>query len=245
MTPVRDPNEYALAVLELLRSKELDPQRTAVIAVDLQNSFFPRWIWKSPSGMRVVLGGELPVPGAHGVIPLANALLELPFPVRVGTGDDHYKPHPTFASTYPGKKPFDTVELDGKTYILWPEHCVRDTRGADFHPELHSDLFTHIIRKGQRWEAFSAFHRTGLAELLWRENIEYLVGFGLATDHCVKATLIDAAKEGFWTAAILPACRGVTPETTKEAIAEMGAEMVRLIDHDPPRFIVPGEEQLS
>jgi len=152
----------------------------------------------------------------------------------VATQDWHPPNHISFASTHPGKKPFDTVEILGRSQVLWPAHCVQGTEDARLL--LESSLFDAFVRKAQnpQVDSYSAVKddsgaETGLERILSENGVTSIVIFGIATDYCVKATAIDLARAGFNVIAVEELCRGVTPETSAQALAEMRKEGVKLI----------------
>lgn len=174
----------------------------ALILVDLQNDF--------------LRGGPLAVPHGDEVIAIANRLQPL-FDVIVATQDWHPPTHGSFASNHPGRAPGDVVTLGGQLQVLWPVHCVQETRGAAFAPALDTKKVTRIFPKGTDPEidSYSGFfdngHRkaTGLGDFLHERGVTNVYVLGLATDYCVKATAIDARQLGFTTHLIADACRGV------------------------------------
>lgn len=174
----------------------------ALILVDLQNDFLP--------------GGALAVPGGDEVIGIANRLMD-GFDIIVATQDWHPAGHGSFAANHPGRSAFETVDLHGLPQTLWPVHCVEHTAGADFAPELDVRRITRVFRKGTRPEvdSYSGFHdngrrhSTGMADWLRTQGVTELTICGLATDYCVKFTVLDALAEGFRVKLHLPACRGV------------------------------------
>ncbi len=168
----------------------------ALIAVDVQNDF--------------CFGGALPVPQGERVsTPLNCAVLK--FDTLVLTRDWHPNDHCSFS---------DAPEYrDGS----WPPHCVQDSPGAEFHGGFHAPLDAIVVSKGTDpdREAYSGFQDTGLADLLRKRGITRVFIGGLATDYCVKATALDAQREGFETWVLMDACRGVGEDTTAAALAEM------------------------
>ncbi|MCX8014162.1 MAG: bifunctional nicotinamidase/pyrazinamidase [Rectinema sp.] len=194
----------------------------ALIVVDVQNDFCP--------------GGVLAVPGGDTIIPLINTLLRR-FPVSILTQDWHPRGHCSFASTF-GLPPFSPDTITASGGILWPDHCVAGTRGADFHPALESWRGRFILRKGVRPEldSYSAFFEndgktsTGLAGLLHSLNISRIVVCGLATDYCVKATALDGRKAGFEVTVAEDVIRGIdaNPGDIERAIEAMVAAGCRV-----------------
>jgi nicotinamidase/pyrazinamidase len=196
--------------------------RRALILVDIQNDFCP--------------GGALAVVDGDEVVAPANALAA-EFAARgdvvVATQDAHPKDHGSFASQHPGAQVGDTVMLAGRSQVVWPEHCVDGTPGAEFHPRLRRDLIAKTFKKGQdpRVDSYSGFfdngheNATGLAVYLREEGVEEVWVCGLATDYCVKATALDALGEGFATVVYAPACRAVNmaPTDGSEALSSLEA----------------------
>ena len=195
-------------------------ENRALVVVDVQNDFCQ--------------GGALAVPDGDAVAPVINALLPR-FPLVVATQDWHPPEHASFASSHPGRKPLEVIDLEGIPQVLWPDHCVQGTAGADFHPELERQFFRAIIRKGMdpRVDSYSGFrdnrddHPTGMAALLRELGATAVVVVGLATDYCVGATARDALGLGFAAEVWLPACRAVGApsghtERTLAGLRELG-----------------------
>lgn len=158
---------------------------TALLLIDLQNDFFS--------------GGPLAVPEAEKILPHINALIKKPWDLIVATQDWHPSGHSSFASTE-GKEPF--TECGGKT--LWPDHCVIGSKGAEFHPGWNSQSVQFVVKKGTnpRYDSYSAFFdeggsATGLHSFLKAHDIDALYVAGLATDYCVKFTVLDALALGY------------------------------------------------
>ena len=176
--------------------------RDVLLVVDVQNDFVP--------------GGALPVKEGDVIVPLVNQIA-VGFEHVILTQDWHTPGHVSFASTHPGKKPFETVKLEYGTQVLWPDHCVQGTPGADFHKDLkvpHAEL---IIRKGYRkqMDSYSAFYEadgkatTGLAGYVKDRGFQQVYLVGLATDFCVGWSAQDARKVGLGASVIEDACRGI------------------------------------
>lgn len=198
----------------------------ALLAIDLQNDFCP--------------GGALPVADGHAVVPLVNELIEH-FDHVLLTQDWHPAGHLSFASAHPGKQPYDTVELDYGTQILWPDHCIQGTAGAAFHPTLRLDKAELILRKGFRRaiDSYSAFFEndqqtpTGLAGYLRERGIDTLYLAGLAADFCVKWSALDGRAQGFQVYVVEDAVRGIdTQGSLERAWAEMRRAGVRVVSMD-------------
>jgi nicotinamidase/pyrazinamidase len=183
--------------------KKLRPSATDVLLViDVQNCFVP--------------GGTLPVKDGDAIVPLINRIAR-GFQHVVLTQDWHTPAHASFASTYPGKKPFDTISLAYGTQVLWPDHCIQGTPDAELVRDLkipHAEL---IIRKGYRKpiDSYSAFYEadgktpTGLVGYLRERGLTQVFLVGLATDFCVAWSAMDARKAGFAAYVIEDATRGI------------------------------------
>lgn len=176
--------------------------KSALIAVDVQNCFVP--------------GGTLPVKDGDAVVPVINKLAEA-FENIVVTQDWHTQGHASFASSYQGKKPFETTKLSYGTQVLWPDHCVQGSEDAALHKDLKLPKAQVIIRKGfhKDVDSYSAFEEadrktsTGLAGYLKQRGIKTVYVTGLATDFCVAWTAMDARKMGFEVYVIEDATRAI------------------------------------
>jgi nicotinamidase/pyrazinamidase len=177
-------------------------ERDILLVVDIQNDFCP--------------GGGLSVPRGDEVVPLINGLAEK-FAHVVLTQDWHPRGHLSFASSHPGTKPYQTIEVAYGTQVLWPDHCVQATRGADFRDDLkipHAEL---VLRKGYHREidSYSAFYEndrkthTGLTGYLRERGFKRVFLAGLAFDFCVRYSAEDAKREGFTAIVIEDACCGI------------------------------------
>ena len=200
----------------------------ALIIVDLQNDFIP--------------GGALPVRHSDEVIPLANEL-QRRFELVLATQDWHPPDHGSFAANHPGKKPGDRIMLDGIEQILWPVHCVQNTRGAEFASTFDTSRIARIFHKGiePRIDSYSTFfdnaHRreTGLSDYLKERSIKDIYLMGLALDYCVKYSVLDSRQLGLNTHVILDGCRGIElePGDISRALDEMkrvGAVLLQSAD---------------
>ncbi|MCI5041058.1 MAG: bifunctional nicotinamidase/pyrazinamidase [Donghicola eburneus] len=197
---------------------------TALIVIDVQNDF--------------CTGGALAVPDGEAVVPLINAMLP-DYGARIFTQDWHPAGHSSFASQHAGKEPFGTVEMPYGTQVLWPDHCVQGTQGAEFHADLQTDAANMIIRKGFRRDidSYSAFFEndrttpTGLTGYLRTINVQKVTLAGLATDFCVAYSALDAARLGFDVTVDLRACRAIDLERSLEhALSQMAQNSVRVVD---------------
>jgi nicotinamidase/pyrazinamidase len=196
----------------------------ALILVDLQNDFCP--------------GGALPVPEGDSIIALINQI-QSKFELVVATQDWHPPDHGSFAANHPGTKIGDVIELNGLQQILWPVHCVQNTRGAEFASSLDRSRIAKVFQKGTdpSIDSYSGFfdngHRrsTGLGEWLTDRRVTSVHVCGLATDYCVKFTALDARHLGLETSFIEDASRGVElkPGDVTAAIDEMRRAGVRIV----------------
>ncbi|MBB4229019.1 bifunctional nicotinamidase/pyrazinamidase [Rhizobium mongolense] len=199
----------------------------ALLLVDIQNGFCP--------------GGNLPVPDGDQVVPVANKLIDSgKYDLIVASQDWHPPGHGSFASSHPGKKPFEMGELSGKAQMMWPDHCVKNTLDAELHPALKSEEIDLIQQKGENplVDSYSAFRdndqdaSTGLSDFLEDQGVIELDVCGLATDYCVKFSALDALEmmPGIKVRFIEDASRGITPEGVAAAIVEMRARGIEIID---------------
>jgi len=196
-----------------------------LLIVDVQNDFCP--------------GGALAVTGGDEVVPVINSLTPR-FPLAAATKDWHPEGHVSFASSHRGKGLYDTVDAGGIEQVLWPDHCVRGTRGAELHPDLNPGPLSMILHKGTAadLDSYSAFfdndHRssTGLEGYLKGLGVTRVYICGLATDYCVYFSAMDALKLGFETFVITDAVRGVdVPEgNVQKTTALMREAGIRMIE---------------
>lgn len=174
----------------------------ALVVVDVQSDFLP--------------GGALAVPEGDAVVPVINALASR-FQNVVLTQDWHVPGHASFASSHPGRQPLETIRLAYGEQVLWPDHCIQGSAGADLAPGLLIPHASLIIRKGVQpgIDSYSAFREadrttpTGLAGYLRERGISRVVLAGLATDFCVAWTALDGREAGFEVAVVEDACRGI------------------------------------
>lgn len=196
----------------------------ALLLIDLQIDFLS--------------GGALEVKDGDQVIPVANQLMEH-FDLVVATKDWHPANHGSFAANHPWRKPGQVIDLNGLEQVLWTIHCVQNTFGSEFSPKLNDAGIHHIVYKGTDPEidSYSGFHdnghrkSTGLAEFLKEKGVEEVYIMGLATDFCVKFSVLDAIQEGFRTNVVVDGCRGVNlaADDSANAFEEMKAKGARLI----------------
>lgn len=183
---------------------------TALIVIDVQNDFCP--------------GGALAVPGGDEIVPLVNTLMGR-FPLVVATQDWHPPGHASFASSHPGKNPFDTIVMGEGMQTLWPDHCVQGTPGAELHPALDPRPPALVLRKGMDplVDSYSAFRDndrrcvTGLHGYLQARSVRTLFLCGLATDYCVHYTAVDARELDYDVSIIIDACRAIDAPTGSAA----------------------------
>ena len=199
--------------------------KKALIVVDVQNDFCE--------------GGALAVPKANEIIPYVNLLMEdSTYDEIILTQDWHPANHKSFASNN-GKKVGESIELNGYSQFMWPDHCVQGSFGAEFHKDLNLEKVTHIVQKGKNPEvdSYSGFQdnnqlvKTDLEDYLKFKDIELVEIVGLALDYCVKYTCLDAAKLGYVTCLHFNGTRAVNtkPESGKNAIFEMLQNTVTIL----------------
>jgi len=194
----------------------------ALLIVDLQNDFCK--------------DGALEVPDANKIVPVVNRLVNT-FDRVIQTQDWHPAGHHSFASSHDGKDPYDTVEMDYGSQVLWPDHCVQGSHGGEFHPDLNRTKSQVIIRKGFRKEidSYSTFYendhetKTGLTGYLNDRGITDLYTVGLATDFCVKWSILDGIKEGFNMHIVKDAVKGIDLDGSLDAAwSEMNKAGVKI-----------------
>ncbi|WP_294306889.1 nicotinamidase [uncultured Sphingomonas sp.] len=201
----------------------------ALIIVDPQMDFCP--------------GGRLAVAGGDEIMAGINALA-LRFRLVVITQDWHPQSHSSFASSHSGRRPFDTISMPYGEQVLWPDHCIQGTAGAEFHPDVHGaiDRADLIIRKGcnPQVDSYSAFYendrttKTGLAGYLRDKQVRRCVFVGLAYDFCVAWSALDARREGFEAVILKDHTRAIgmplgSGTTIDEAEARFRAAEVRVV----------------
>jgi nicotinamidase/pyrazinamidase len=194
----------------------------ALLVIDIQADFCP--------------GGALAVPQGDAIVTGVNALMR-DFTEIVLTQDWHPEGHSSFASSHPGKAPFETVEMAYGPQVLWPDHCVQGSAGAAFHPALVTDRATVVIRKGgdPLIDSYSAFFEndrttpTGLHGYLKERGVTTLTLVGLALDFCVYYSALDAARLGYGVTVRRDLCRAIDLDGSRAAAeAEMCAAGVAL-----------------
>jgi nicotinamidase/pyrazinamidase len=209
-------------------NRDVPAPSRALLIVDIQNDFLP--------------GGALSVPHGDEVVTVANALIPL-FARVIATQDWHPADHGSFASSHPGRKPGEVIDLNGLAQVLWPPHCIQETRGAEFAPGFDTSKIERVFRKGTdpAIDSYSGMydnaHRrsTGLGEYLKETGVFELYLMGLATDYCVLFTALDARAEGFAVFLVEDGCRGIElhPGDISRAMESMrgkGAIIIRSSD---------------
>lgn len=208
----------------------------ALLLIDLQNDFCPR--------------GALAVSEGDRVIPIALKAIDIAqhqgMPI-VATQDWHPAHHGSFASQSGGNVG-EVGELAGLAQVWWPDHCVQGSTGAQFHPSLDSNAFDHVVQKGtdESIDSYSAFFDNGqkasteLHQWLQHHQIDKLYIMGLATDYCVKFSVLDALRLGYQVVVITDGCRGVNihPDDSSAALQEMQAHGAALSRLDEIAFCV-------
>jgi nicotinamidase/pyrazinamidase len=199
----------------------------ALLVVDLQNDFCP--------------GGALAVPRGDEVVPIVNRLSRA-FRHVILTQDWHTPAHSSFASSHPGRKPYDIIQMPYGPQILWPDHCIQGTPGAELRSDLDIPHAQLISRKGydRGIDSYSALFEndhttpTGLAGYLRERGLSRLFLAGLAFDFCVRWSAEDAHKCGFDVVVVEDACRGIdvngSVAETRRVLAELGIPLVRSAD---------------
>lgn len=205
---------------------DLNSETDVLLIIDVQNDF--------------CTGGALAVPDGEAVVPLINRL-NGQFDHIVLTQDWHPAGHESFASSHAGKEPFETTHVSYGEQVLWPDHCVQGSTGAEFHADLETDCAQLVVRKGFRksMDSYSAFFEndhmtpTGLSGYLRQRGAKRLFLAGLATDFCVLYSALDARHARFETYVIDDACRAIDLDgSLSEAHAAMEREGVHRITSD-------------
>lgn len=195
-----------------------------LLLIDLQNDFCP--------------GGALAVDEGNLLIPIANALMPK-FDLVIATQDWHPATHGSFAANHPWRRPGQVIDLNGLPQVLWPIHCVQESFGAEFVQSLNTEGIHKVFVKGTDPEidSYSGFfdngHRkaTGLGDYLKEKGVTELWVMGIATDYCVKFTVLDALELGFKVNLIEDACRGVNLQAgdVTQAVADMQTKGANIV----------------
>lgn len=195
----------------------------ALLLIDIQYDFLP--------------GGALAVPDGDAIIPIMNSIQDR-FDLVVATQDWHPKGHKSFASSHAGKQVFEQIELQGLPQVLWPDHCVQCTRGADLSDAVNWNRTEAIFRKGTSLDidSYSGFYdnghlkATGLSDYLKGRNITDVYVAGLAADYCVYFTAKDALQEGFNTFVIEDATKAISEDgfvQAKKDLQDKGGHIIQ------------------
>ena len=197
--------------------------KTALLVIDLQNDFCP--------------AGALEVAGGNEIVSDINQEMKK-YECVVLTQDWHPKGHSSFAISHEGKNPLDVVKMPYGDQILWPEHCIQGSKGAEFHCELDTDRASAVIRKGSNplIDSYSAFFEndrrtaTGLDGYFKTLGIEKIYLVGLATDFCVNYSAQDAAKLGYKVSVFEEMCRAIdlngSLELARTEMRDCGVELI-------------------
>ncbi len=186
----------------------------ALILIDIQNDFLS--------------GGSLEVPKGDEIIDNVNSIMDN-YNIVVATKDWHPKDHISFASNHKNKNVGQIIKINNLDQMLWPDHCIKDSKGSEFPKKLNSHKIHKIFYKGvdSDIDSYSGFYdngkirSTGLSNFLKKSNINQVDIVGLATDYCVKYSSIDAYNEGFKTKVLCSCVRGISVQTTETAFKEM------------------------
>jgi len=193
-----------------------------LVIIDVQNDFMP--------------GGPLEVPEGNMIIPVINKI-ENYFDLIVATQDWHPADHRSFASNHLYKKPFDRVFLRGAEQILWPDHCIQGSSGAEFHTDIETKKIAAIFRKGMDLEtdSYSGFYdnnhilTTGLAGYLREKGTSEIHFCGLAADICVYYSILDSISEGFSSILVEDASRPLYPDKFDDVKCELAKKGAHII----------------
>jgi len=200
----------------------MKPENEALIIIDIQNDFCP--------------GGALAVPEGDQIIAGVNSEID-DYQTIVLSQDWHPSGHSSFASSHEGADVMSLIEMPYGPQVLWPDHCIQGTSGAEFHPELNANAAHAVVRKGFRRhiDSYSAFFEndkktpTGLEGYLKSRSISKLVFVGLAFDFCVNYSAVDGARLGFDVSVKEALCRGINLDgsisQTKETFARTGVKL--------------------
>ena len=197
--------------------------KTALLVIDVQNDFCP--------------AGALEVAGGNEIIPYINEEM-VKYDCVVLTQDWHPKGHSSFATSHEGKNPLELIKMPYGDQVLWPDHCVQGSKGAEFHPDLNIEQANAIIRKGSNpfIDSYSAFFEndrktpTGLDGYFKSLEIEKINLVGLATDFCVNYSAQDAANLGYKVSVLEKMCRAIdlngSLAAAKSEMQDCGVEFI-------------------
>jgi nicotinamidase/pyrazinamidase len=213
------------------KQDDIEPEKRAVIVTDIQGDFTTH------------CEGALAVPETDAAyiehVGAVTGLLKERGLLVIATQDWHPHDHISFHTNHPGHEPYQTMDLGERTQVLWPPHCVQGTDKAEIL--LREDAYHCVVQKGRRreFDSYSGFmddggQATELRELLSGQGISTVIIYGIATDYCVKATALDARTHGYHVIVVESLSRGVSPETTREALEEMKRRGVRVVAEIDP-----------
>ena len=193
-----------------------------LVIIDVQNDFLKN--------------GSLEVPYGNEVIEPINQIMKN-YELIVATKDWHPLNHVSFASNHPGKKIGDVVKVNNLDQILWPEHCVQESKGSDFPTTLNFEAINKIIYKGTnaQIDSYSGFYdngkirSTGLSDYLKAKNVTLIDYVGLVTEYCVKFTVFDSIEEGFKSRVILKGIKAINFEESNKVLKEMKSKGIDLL----------------
>ena len=197
--------------------------KTALLVIDVQNDFCP--------------GGALQVVGGNEIVPGINQEM-MKYDYIILTQDWHPKGHSSFATSHYGRNPLDVIKMPYGDQVLWPDHCVQGSQGAEFHSELNTARANAVIRKGSNplIDSYSAFFEndrktpTGLHGYFRSLEIEKINLVGLATDFCVNYSAQDAAKLGYTVSVFEGMCRAIdlngSLELARIEMRDFGVELI-------------------
>ena len=194
----------------------------ALIIIDVQNDF--------------LINGSLEVSRGNDVIEPINEIIKN-YALIIATKDWHPLDHVSFVSNHPGKKIGEVVKVNNIDQILWPEHCVQESKGSDFPTTLNFEAINKIIYKGTNSliDSYSGFydngkiHSTGLSDYLKENKVTSIDYVGLVTEYCVKFTVFDSIEEGFKSRVILKGIKGINLEESNKVLKEMKSKGIDLL----------------
>lgn len=227
--------------------KQLSVIFLAISAVIFLSAAVPSAIAKNTVGVIVVdiqgdfttyKNGSLAVAGTdkafiEKVLKATESLSAKGYPV-FATQDWHPEDHVSFFSNHEGKKPFEAIQIEDKTQVLWPPHCIQKTANAELL--LDPKISKVVVKKGKdkRYDSYSGFQDDGgtvteMNQELKKKGVKEVIVYGIATDYCVKATALDALDAGYKVTVIAGLSKGVAPDTTAQALAEMESKGVTIL----------------
>ena len=200
-----------------------------LVIIDAQNDFMP--------------GGALAVPNGDLIVPSINQLQEK-FDLVIATQDWHPKKHASFASSHKGSEEFEVINLDGIDQVMWPDHCIQNTNGANFHADLKTSKIEAIFRKGTdiKIDSYSGFYdnarlkSTGLTGYLKEKDASELYFVGLAAEYCVYFSILDALSEGFQVTLLEDGTKALKEEAFEKARIDILRKGGRIINSEELNF---------